>query len=924
MSTVSHQEATPVALLFGRLSSSRLSRAWQASSLLWLSVLVLLGLGLRLFGLSAQPLWWDEGYSMFFATESPWRLFELTSLDIHPPLYYLLLQAWMAFVGVGALQARLLSVLVGVVTLPVMWWVARPLVGRHAAWVATLLLALSPFHVYYSQEVRMYGLVALLALLTVGAWHRRAWWALGVAGLVGLLTHYYFTLLLVALALLTLRDLRANRYHFHGPVRSLTVIVLGYLPWMLYSAFRLITYVGEKLVVEADEPMTLFTFLPRHLVAWSSGHLTSSYAWLAWMGILFAGLALIGTGFAGQSRAGQQEGTRDGLLSPITRLPTVFWLWLLPTLSAFLTNLVTPYDTPRVERQLLYVLPFFLILVAKGLVAVWERWSPAALALCGLIVGTSVIAQWSFYTIARYPGEDYRSLIAQVGAQQGPGDAWLAIYPWQVGYLRAYLPDTHPTPIVADLGWDSSPAWLEHDLQQLLKDHPRVWFPAYQVKGRLFEEKLVQALNQTGVQAWNEWEGNTRLYLYGDAPAVPPLQAIGTFEEVGKVRAAVAEAQASSGVGILPLFFQVEEPAPGVRASMQLVGRGSVWGEWDAEVTGGVMRAGLPVMHGTPPGEYAVQMMLYWEDSGQPLDRFEQGERRMPEAIVGTVFVVRPPSPLPVDALRLVVDQPEDVVLGDTVRFVGASVLEGEWLQGEQVPMTLFWQAIRAPSSELHVFVQALDEQGTVRAARDLPPVNGTFSTTEWQVGDLVRDPHRLDLPADLPPGIYRLIAGLYDPSSGNRLAVQGGQDAVELGTLSVAARPRVMEEPRIGVPTGETFGTRARLARLALPDSLEDNIPLDLTLVWQATETGGPPLRAFVQLYHDDIQLAVSDHELDPPASGWLVDEWIVDRHTLSIPMELPPGKYRLVVGLYDPNTGERLQTSEGEWATVAVWQVE
>ncbi len=170
-----------------------------------------------------------------------------------------------------------------------------------------------------------------------------------------------------------------------------------------------------------------------------------------------------------------------------------------------------------------------------------------------------------------------------------------------------------------------------------------------------------------------------------------------------------------------------------------------------------------------------------------------------------------------------------------------------------------------------------------MRAARDLPPVNGTFPTTEWQAGDLVRDPHALALPADLPAGSYRLVAGLYDPASGARLSPRWrARMRSRLGRLQVAARARVMEQPALGTPTDIPFGTRARLAQVASPDSLEAGGTLTVTLLWQATESGGAPLRAFAQLYRDTSQIAVSDHPLDPPASAWLQGEWIVDPHTL------------------------------------------
>lgn len=887
-------------------------------TLLLLSTLVLIGLGLRVLGIGLQPLWWDEGYSLLFATEPPAQTVRLTALDIHPPLYYLLLQGWLAVVGIGALAARWFSVLVGVATLPAMWWVARGFAGRRVAWGATLFLTVSPFHIYYSQEVRMYGLLTLLALLTVGAWQRRAWWALGLLAVAGLLTHYYFALLVVALALLILRDVRARRCTVQGPLRSLAVLVIGYAPWLLYAGFALLRYVGGKLVVEADAPLSPLQFLPRHLAAWSVGHLSPGWTWLAWGTVLFGTLALTG--------ALRRSPSSSVLRSPsIVHRPSsdLLVLWAIPTLGTFLIGLGAPFVDARIERQLLFVLPFFLILVAQGVEALRQRWRWAFVPTMTLLLTVSAVSLWGFYTVPRYPGEDYRPLLARVGVEQGPGDAWLAIYPWQVGYLRAYLPTAHPTPVAAALGWADDPDALHAGVREVLADHPRVWLPAYQVRGRLFEEEVVQSLGAAGVQAWNEWDGNTRLYLFGRAPDVPTLQPVGSFADVGQVRAAVAANPVPSGVGMVPVFFQADSVPEGVRASVQLVGWGSVWGEWDGQVTEGVVRAGLPVAHGTPPGDYTVQLTLYRADGGPQIERFENGVRVGPNALLGTVAVVRPPAPLNPAALQRAAGRPADTSFGERARFLGASFTDRTWLQGERVPLMLFWQATAAPGAEWNVFVQALDSQGVVRAARDLPPVNGTFPTSQWQVGDLVRDPHRLELPADMPPGVYRLVAGLYDPATGTRLVAPDGWDVAELGTLRVAERERTLEEPALGEPTNVPFGTRARLARVAVPKSLVPGEPIEMTLVWQAQETGGVPLNAFVQLFREGGQVAVSDQETEPPATAWVAGEWIVDAHTLTVPADLPPGEYRFVVGLYDPATNVRLTTPEGDWATVATWHL-
>ena len=95
----------------------------------------------------------------------------LTAQDIHPPLYYALLHGWAALLGTGPTALRLFSVAVGILTIPLLYLVARRMLSARAALLATLLLTISPLHVYYSQEVRMYGLVALLSVgILAAAW----------------------------------------------------------------------------------------------------------------------------------------------------------------------------------------------------------------------------------------------------------------------------------------------------------------------------------------------------------------------------------------------------------------------------------------------------------------------------------------------------------------------------------------------------------------------------------------------------------------------------------------------------------------------------------------------------------------------------------------------------------------------------------
>ena len=58
-------------------------------------------------------------------------------------------------------------------------------------------------------------------------------------------------------------------------------------------------------------------------------------------------------------------------------------------------------------------------------------------------------------------------------------------------------------------------------------------------------------------------------------------------------------------------------------------------------------------------------------------------------------------------------------------------------------------------------------------------------------------------------------------------------------------------------------------------------------------------------------------------PASAWINGEWIVDEHHVSTPADLAAGNYKLVVGMYEAESGMTLPTPEGMWATVAEWSV-
>ncbi len=891
------------------------------------------GTVLRLVSLDVQPLWWDEGYSVYFSTEPLSRLIELTSFDIHPPLYYVLLKAWFAVVGISPVRARLLSVLLGLLALRAMWGLAHRLAPRPVAVLATALLAISPFHIYYSQEVRMYALLLLLTLGSVVAFLQavttgtRRWKLMLFVLLVAvLLTQYYgaFVVLALGVAWWWLRRESPSALprlpRSRQAARWLAVVAALYLPWVVYAGPRLYTYVVGKVAVEADQPLTPWTFAVRHAVVFSVGHLMPSQAPLAPWAALFVGLALLGA-WHGWRRARWQT--------------SLLLAWLLvPFVGTFLVNLVAPFTDPRIERQLIIALPPFLLLVAWGLDAVRQAtlanvlplWfglrQRVALGLALVLMLINVQSLFGFYTIPRYPNDDYRPLLAYVAARQGPNDAWLAVYPWQIGYLRAYLPHRRPQEVPVPLEWSDDPEARRTGVRALYARYARLWFPAFQVKGRILEERLAATLREEGVPVWDEWYGNTRLWLTARADTDTSYPTPVSFGGGGTLtRVAYRAGAVPSGVGVVPVVLSWEGPTDNRRVSLQLIGPGeTVWGEFDGPLTTPETRAGVLVEPGTPPLRYALRITIYDAETGRPFDVLgPDGNPVAPSLKVSDIVVSRPPAPIPVAALPF--RTPIGLTFGETVRLVGASLITDTVKTGDVLPVTLFWQALNDVGRDYGVFVQAIDEaEGRVRGNRSVKPVENAFPTHAWRAGDLVRDPHPLLIEATASPGRYRVIAGLYDLATGERLRTRRGADHAVIGTITVEERPHLLEPPPVAEPIELPFGEVALLVGATVdwpqePGRLRPGDALPVTLVWQPQTTPAGPVRSFVQLLDEQNKLvANSDHPAgEEPATAWIPGEYIVDRHQIFVPADVI-GRYRLIVGLYDARTGQRFLTPEGD----------
>jgi hypothetical protein len=142
---------------------------------LTIALITALALAIRLAWLGSKSLWVDEADSFYFASHAFRDIFSRLC-DPHPPGYYALLRVFLAW-GQSEFWVRLPSAIAGALAVPLLVALGRqldaafapdvPSLGRHTAVLASLLLAVAPLHVWYSQEARMYALVTVLGLCAV-------------------------------------------------------------------------------------------------------------------------------------------------------------------------------------------------------------------------------------------------------------------------------------------------------------------------------------------------------------------------------------------------------------------------------------------------------------------------------------------------------------------------------------------------------------------------------------------------------------------------------------------------------------------------------------------------------------------------------------------------------------------------------------
>jgi hypothetical protein len=260
--------------------------------------------------------------------------------------------------------------------------------------------------------------------------------------------------------------------------------------------------------------------------------------------------------------------------------------------------------------------------------------------------------------------------------------------------------------------------------------------------------------------------------------------------------------------------------------------------------------------------------------------------------------------------------EPRELTYGGTARLLCADVSPVRVPVGGKIRVRGCWQAASPMTEDYTVFVHLIDDQMNRVAERHTYPGLGRFPTSLWPEGRAFCDTYRLTVePWADAPRVYRVEIGLFEAKTGRRLpatiAGDGVLDPPIIGSASVI--PETWETPEPDVARDVILGDFARLLGFDAPAQARPGETANVTLYWEATATHPADAIAFVHLWSPGRDAPWAQHDAPPRAGGyptaaWVEGDLIPDTHPVTLPEDLPPGRYPLWAGLYRRSDGTRL----------------
>jgi uncharacterized membrane protein len=443
--------------------------------LIALLLIIALGAALRMYRLGAESFWLDEAYSVELASfPTSEVLHELVINDVHPPLYYFVVHFWIKLFGDSEWSVRFISVLFGVLAIPLIFLLALQLFDRVTGLFAAALLALSQFHIGFSQEGRMYAMLVSLTLLSFyfflklleGKRSRLAFVAYVASSTLMMHTHIYSFFIIIAQNIYFLTLAFTAKEIFKRSLKrwllAQLVLALLFVPWF-FALLRQVSRVRRGFWIPDEPPRAILDALYLHAgstnLAWVLFPLVAFAVLSAWKGV--------------RKEAGvpaSQTQIKDGFNSERLKIYLLL-LWLVcPIILPFL---VSKFSSPIfLPKYTIPALPAFIILAARGLSRV--RFHQLRMLAAVFILCFSLIALRNYYGTVRK--DQWRDAVSGLEQKAEMNDLILLNPPSSIAAFDYYSKRTDLVKIpFPDYKWDFKAETVAQYLKPVVEGRRRVW-----------------------------------------------------------------------------------------------------------------------------------------------------------------------------------------------------------------------------------------------------------------------------------------------------------------------------------------------------------------------------------------------------------------------------------------------------------------
>lgn len=230
---------------------------------------------------------------------------------------------------------------------------------------------------------------------------------------------------------------------------------------------------------------------------------------------------------------------------------------------------------------------------------------------------------------------------------------------------------------------------------------------------------------------------------------------------------------------------------------------------------------------------------------------------------------------------------------------------------GELLPIDVCWRPLAQTDEDQTMLIHLIGPGNVVAADRYTYPGLGSYPTSVWTPGEVFCDVVRVPIPEYLAQTlVYHVVVGWLD-GAGERLPVtDGAGQPVAYALVGVVKLVTAVPLP----PPATTVGDAAiRLVSADFPPQWAAGQTQNVTLQWWTAVPVDSDYTLFVHL-RDPLSGALVAQADGPPLAGWHPTSWwapgeqVIDARTFTLPANTPPGMYALVVGWYNPASGERL----------------